>query len=106
MGIVNPYFINLSPYYESMNNFIEENDSPYRKEIGYPFSLSRECHSNPEFVKFKCPACGHGLGEEEYHVSCEEIRTLGNKIAKRIVQEHIGNLDNEYLEDIQRGKGT
>ena len=89
-----------------MNNFIDDNDSPYRNEIGYPFFLSRECNSNPEFVKFKCPACGHALGEDEYYVSCEEIRTLGNRIAKHIVQEHISDLDIEYLKEIQRGKGT
>jgi len=83
---------------------MEENNSPYRKEIGYPFSLSRECNSNPEFVKFKCPVCGHALGEDKYYDVCEEVALAANEIAKRIVEERIIELESEYLREIQRGE--
>lgn len=89
-----------------MKHIIKENHNPYPNEIGYPFSLPRQCNSSPEIVKFKCPVCAQALGEEWYYDSCEEIRLLGKKIAKEIVQDHNLDLEIEYLEEMQRGKGT
>lgn len=48
-----------------------------------------------EITEFRCPTCGHTLGEEEYKHACIEI----NKIVKQISDERFGKLKEEMKLD-------
>lgn len=48
-----------------------------------------------EIVKFMCPACGHGLREEQYYNACEELRAVAHQIGKQIAQEYVSDKRND-----------
>ena len=55
-------------------------------------------------IKFKCVVCGNPLGEEQYYIAYEELRNVANHIAKKMLQEHISELEVEHLNEIQGAK--
>jgi hypothetical protein len=57
-----------------------------------------------EVVNFKCPTCGHVLGEVEYYNACEKNKILADEKAKQKVQEQIKQLKIEHAKEVQRIK--
>lgn len=51
-----------------------------------------------ELIKFKCPACGHQVGENEYVTICNEF----NKRIQETLQDQIKKLNGEHEEEIYR----
>lgn len=57
-----------------------------------------------ELVQFKCPSCGHSLGEEEYRHACKTIQEQTEKKALQQSQQRIIQLKAEQKEEIRQIK--
>jgi hypothetical protein len=50
-----------------------------------------------EIIEFRCPTCGHVLGEEQYSIACHEV----NRIVTERVEESIAVKDVQHIKEIQ-----
>jgi hypothetical protein len=50
-----------------------------------------------EIIEFRCPTCGHVLGEEQYSIACQEV----NRIVTERVEESIAVKDVQHIKEIQ-----
>jgi hypothetical protein len=55
-----------------------------------------------EIVEYKCPSCGHMLGEEEYSHACEKNKRLVYEKVEQKLQQQVKEIKIEYAKQIQK----
>jgi DNA repair exonuclease SbcCD ATPase subunit len=55
-----------------------------------------------EIVQFKCPTCGHLLGEEEFDYACKEFNKNVDEKVKDTTKAQIDKINSEHVQEIQK----
>jgi hypothetical protein len=54
-----------------------------------------------QIIQFKCPTCGHLLGEEEFNSACRRLNKTVDDKAKEILEEEIDKINNQHKQEIR-----
>ena len=55
-----------------------------------------------EIMQFKCPSCGHLLGEEQYLHACQKNERQVNEQTKQKLQQELKQLEIQHAKEVQR----